>query len=926
MKFNAKTFINLFNLKKKNKRSSNEKKWLDKAIKQKRINLKDYSIFSDITYINKGASGQIYRAKWNNVYVALKEIKDDSDMKRFVYEFRSHKRVDYHDNILNIHGITKDPNSGNYLLVLQYANHGTLQEYLSANADKLDWENKLRLAYQLASGIQTLHHEGIIHRDLHLYPYNIRENKVDGTPEEYFDLYTRCWDAEPDNRPDIKFVVECLEELRKHYTVPNSKKNSTNEHLQNASIDPNNYLDLHELINRRDLRMKQMMGGTSKNDKYISDYNNNGSNDVTVNSYSQLYNSNNDNAYYNSSLHSITMFIPLSLKFYNKRSIAEELFIFNDHLKTFSTKLNKMDEILLILQPSKDLKEWLDKEKAIIFPYSIFSDIAYINEGASGKIYRAKWKSDIDVALKEIKDDVDSRRFIYEFSSHKQVDYDDSILNIYGVTQDPDSRNYLLVLQFANHGTLHEYLSVNADKLYWGNKLRLAYQLASGIQTLHQEGIIHRDLHARNILVVNNNIKISDFGLSGSRKQVYGNIKYTDLRYPKDEKSDIFSLGVLLWQISSCKPPYESIKDVRDIHLNNLRETKVDGTPEVYFGLYTRCWDPEPNNRPDIKSVVECLDELRQHYYTVPNIIQEYPSGYLQSASTDHSHSSGTYHKLELHELINERHMKQTMGSTSNSNQYISDSSIGDINNNDNNDNTINIDNSFNNVEGCKNEVDYHSVGVKNTINGLKTSLNDDNEEEYEPWPEEDDLEEDLAKRSADPYYYKKKYHHYYKRDAYYKKKHDYYKRSEDEDEEDLAKRSAEPYYYKKKHDYYKPKRSAEPYYKKKHDYYKRDADAEAYYKKKHDYYKRDADAEAYYKKKHDYYKRIGGALRIRGVFLSRYYPYAKKIYSPKPTWGNHNAVFKDYSLEIDSYRYYDKTNGFNFNGLLGVDPTQQQW
>ncbi|CAJ0872540.1 15084_t:CDS:2 [Entrophospora sp. SA101] len=330
--------------------SSNEKKWLDKAIKQKRINLKDYSIFSDITYINKGASGQIYRAKWNNVYVALKEIKDDSDMKRFVYEFRSHKRVDYHDNILNIHGITKDPNSGNYLLVLQYANHGTLQEYLSANADKLDWENKLRLAYQLASGIQTLHHEGIIHRDLHLYPYNIRENKVDGTPEEYFDLYTRCWDAEPDNRPDIKFVVECLEELRKHYTVPNSKKNSTNEHLQNASIDPNNYLDLHELINRRDLRMKQMMGGTSKNDKYISDYNNNGSNDVTVNSYSQLYNSNNDNAYYNSSLHSITMFIPLSLKFYNKRSIAEELFIFNDHLKTFSTKLNKMDEILLILQ------------------------------------------------------------------------------------------------------------------------------------------------------------------------------------------------------------------------------------------------------------------------------------------------------------------------------------------------------------------------------------------------------------------------------------------------------------------------------------------------------------------------------------------------------------------------------------------------
>ncbi|CAJ0764327.1 10044_t:CDS:2, partial [Entrophospora sp. SA101] len=39
------------------------------------------------------------------------------------------------------------------------------------------------------------------------------------------------------------------------------------------------------------------------------------------------------------------------------------------------------------------------------------------------------------------------------------------------------------------------------------------------------------------------------------------------------------------------------------------------------------------------------------------------------------------------------------------------------------------------------------------------------------------------------------------------------------------------------------------------------------------------------------------GALRIGGVFLSRYYPHAKKIYLPKPTWGNHNAVFKDSAL-----------------------------
>ncbi|TPX46046.1 aspartate transaminase [Synchytrium endobioticum] len=91
------------------------------------------------------------------------------------------------------------------------------------------------------------------------------------------------------------------------------------------------------------------------------------------------------------------------------------------------------------------------------------------------------------------------------------------------------------------------------------------------------------------------------------------------------------------------------------------------------------------------------------------------------------------------------------------------------------------------------------------------------------------------------------------------------------------------------------------------------------------------------------------GALRIGGVFLSRFYPGAKKIYVPTPTWGNHNSVFRDCDLEVGQYKYFDKnTNGLDFDGMIGdlkalpsksiillhacahnptgVDPTQQQW
>lgn len=91
------------------------------------------------------------------------------------------------------------------------------------------------------------------------------------------------------------------------------------------------------------------------------------------------------------------------------------------------------------------------------------------------------------------------------------------------------------------------------------------------------------------------------------------------------------------------------------------------------------------------------------------------------------------------------------------------------------------------------------------------------------------------------------------------------------------------------------------------------------------------------------------GALRIGGAFLERFYPGAKKVFLPTPTWANHNAVFKDAGLEVEKYRYYNKdTIGLDFDGLLtdikaapnnsiivlhacahnptGVDPTEDQW
>jgi aspartate aminotransferase, mitochondrial len=60
------------------------------------------------------------------------------------------------------------------------------------------------------------------------------------------------------------------------------------------------------------------------------------------------------------------------------------------------------------------------------------------------------------------------------------------------------------------------------------------------------------------------------------------------------------------------------------------------------------------------------------------------------------------------------------------------------------------------------------------------------------------------------------------------------------------------------------------------------------------------------------------GALRIGAAFLSRFYPHAKKVYVPNPTWGNHIPIFGDSGMQVEKYRYFDKsTNGLDIGGML---------
>ncbi|CAB4397237.1 unnamed protein product [Rhizophagus irregularis] len=235
---------------------------------------------------------------------------------------------------------------------------------------------------------------------------------------------------------------------------------------------------------------------------------------------------------------------------------------------------------------SNDYINWLEKstidEYLNYYEYSDFKNTQLIGGGNFGKVFRSNYKnSDTIFALKTFDNcKLTLKEIVNEIKLQKRVDFHPNILRFFGITKiDSDliyqTSKYLLVLEYANSGTLETYLDKHFNELDWNDKYQLAFQLVKAVECMHDLDIIHRDLHANNILIHQKNVKLADFGLSRKISEASSN-------------ASIFALGIL----------------------GGRREKIVEGTPQKYSNLYKECWKHEHDKRPDIDKIASTLKTI----------------------------------------------------------------------------------------------------------------------------------------------------------------------------------------------------------------------------------------------------------------------------------------------------------------------------
>lgn len=246
-----------------------------------------------------------------------------------------------------------------------------------------------------------------------------------------------------------------------------------------------------------------------------------------------------------------------------------------------------------------------------------------LGSGYFADVYRGRWKNHINVAIKILKSDseMNHREFHREVQILKSLRHR-HLISLFAVcTASPP---YYIITELMEKGSLLCFLrGREGQALDVASLIDMGAQVADGMSYLEEQNSIHRDLAARNVLVGEDYIcKVADFGLARVIKEPFYITEDKKIPYkwsaPEaishgkfSNKSDVWSFGVLLYEIityGSIPYPAFSNQEVYQQVLNGYRMPAPPKCPNFLYQIMLKCWQAEPADRPDFKSLKIQLD------------------------------------------------------------------------------------------------------------------------------------------------------------------------------------------------------------------------------------------------------------------------------------------------------------------------------
>ncbi|EXX77632.1 Skm1p [Rhizophagus irregularis DAOM 197198w] len=673
-----------------------------------------YGQFNEINKTGKNGFMTVYSAIWKNgplnyqhgrykrdpnKEIALKYLHNSQDpVESIINEVKKHLIKKSHHKNFKIYGISQNPNTNDFILVQN--NSINLINWISGN-EKI---NEFIQEMQLKTNNLDIVFEWI--------PYN-QFNEINETGKNGFmTVYSAIWKDGPLNYqygrykrdPNKEISLKCLHnsqdpveslinEVKKHLVKKSHYKNfetygisqnsDTNEFIivQNNLINLINWVSSNDKID--DFIQEMYMKIVDYNDivfewipynqfYQIKEIGNNGFM-IAIWKDGPLYYSEHYKEYTRDSNKEVTL-----VYLYNSQDpikyLINEVYTFPKNIQTknygkgigkiygISQNPDKSNYILVLSQISENEKvnDFIQEMQLNVddlsfewIPYNQFNEIKEIGKGGFATIYSAIWKdgplksqdvkynrdSNKKVALKCLNNSQNINRLLNEVRAYStKADEYERIIKVYGISQDPDTKNYIIVLHYAAGGDFNNWINKNENYKYfnWKSKVRTLYNIASGLKVIHKKQMVHHDFHTGNVLFNTttmkeyaNKIYISDMGLCGgvddiNQNNIYGVMPYIAPEVlrgkPYTQAADIYSFGMIMYFAATGRQPFDDCAHDHYLALdicNGIRPIiNEPEAPKSYIDLMKKCLDSNPENRPDI-------DKLSKLLWSVTNIKSE---------------------------------------------------------------------------------------------------------------------------------------------------------------------------------------------------------------------------------------------------------------------------------------------------------------